>query len=168
MESKLSGHVVENVFQDQYALVTGSRQVLFSYLETIKEEDLTKGVDAFAGKNIYDLVIHTASSYWYWLGQYGLGRSASFFEPEAVSAVHNMRSAYHIIDVLVAEFIQRFVTCFTQPITKLLPGETVEYTTTPFVLLTHGFTHEFHHKGQILSITRQLGYTPVDTDIIRF
>ncbi|MCB0535444.1 MAG: hypothetical protein KDD14_24780 [Saprospiraceae bacterium] len=37
----------------------------------------------------------------------------------------------------------------------------------PLRLFTHIVTHEFHHKGQILSLSRHLGYTPVDTDIMR-
>lgn len=37
----------------------------------------------------------------------------------------------------------------------------------PFKLFTHVITHEYHHKGQILSLSRHLGYIPVDTDIIR-
>jgi uncharacterized damage-inducible protein DinB len=41
-------------------------------------------------------------------------------------------------------------------------------TATPLQLFTHVITHEFHHKGQILSRCRQLGYVPVDTDILRF
>ncbi|MNY69859.1 DinB family protein [compost metagenome] len=37
----------------------------------------------------------------------------------------------------------------------------------PFKVFTHVITHEYHHKGQILSLSRHLGYTPVDTDIMR-
>ncbi len=37
----------------------------------------------------------------------------------------------------------------------------------PLKLFTHVITHEFHHKGQILSLSRHLGYVRVDTDIIR-
>ncbi|MCB0624495.1 MAG: hypothetical protein KDC43_11415, partial [Saprospiraceae bacterium] len=36
-----------------------------------------------------------------------------------------------------------------------------------FRLFTHVVTHEFHHKGQILSLTRHLGFVPVDTDVMR-
>lgn len=36
----------------------------------------------------------------------------------------------------------------------------------PFKIFSHVITHEFHHKGQILSIGRHLGYIPVDTDIL--
>ena len=37
----------------------------------------------------------------------------------------------------------------------------------PFKLFTHVITHEFHHQGQILPMSRQLGYIPVDTDVMR-
>ncbi|RSK47607.1 hypothetical protein EI291_14730 [Hymenobacter rigui] len=34
-------------------------------------------------------------------------------------------------------------------------------------VFTHIIRHEFHHKGQMLNMSRQLGCTPVDTDAIR-
>jgi uncharacterized damage-inducible protein DinB len=37
----------------------------------------------------------------------------------------------------------------------------------PLKLFTHIITHEFHHKGQLLSLSRHIGYVPVDTDVIR-
>lgn len=45
--------------------------------------------------------------------------------------------------------------------------EGVERHVTSLELFSHVITHEYHHKGQVLSISRHLGYTPVDTDIIR-
>ena len=37
----------------------------------------------------------------------------------------------------------------------------------PLKFFTHVITHECHHKGQILSLGRSLGYIPVDTDVLR-
>lgn len=34
--------------------------------------------------------------------------------------------------------------------------------------MTHVMTHEFHHKGKIMTMGRMLGYTPPDADVIRF
>ncbi|MNL32837.1 DinB family protein [compost metagenome] len=45
--------------------------------------------------------------------------------------------------------------------------QNVKSSAKPLKLFTHVTTHEYHHKGQILSLSRHLGYTPVDTDIIR-
>ncbi|TDH29325.1 hypothetical protein EXU57_00555 [Segetibacter sp. 3557_3] len=38
---------------------------------------------------------------------------------------------------------------------------------TPLQVYTHVITPEFHHKGQVLTLSRQQGYIPADTDIIR-
>jgi uncharacterized damage-inducible protein DinB len=54
------------------------------------------------------------------------------------------------------------------PISAKVPGRDIQLTVTALELLTHVTTHEYHHKGQVLTISRQLGYTPVDTDLIRF
>ncbi|PFP27641.1 hypothetical protein COJ96_15565 [Bacillus sp. AFS073361] len=37
---------------------------------------------------------------------------------------------------------------------------------TPCKLLTHTITHEFHHKGQIVAMLRQMGYEPPNTDVL--
>jgi uncharacterized damage-inducible protein DinB len=39
---------------------------------------------------------------------------------------------------------------------------------TPALVLHHVLTHAFHHKGQIVSMCRRLGYPVSDTDLIRF
>ncbi|MBR7794935.1 hypothetical protein GT022_02615 [Agaribacter marinus] len=38
---------------------------------------------------------------------------------------------------------------------------------TPLWHFTHAATHEFHYKGQIVSMLRQLEYTSDDTDLIK-
>lgn len=38
---------------------------------------------------------------------------------------------------------------------------------TPLMIFTHVTTHEFHHKGQIMPMCRQLGYPPPETDVYR-
>lgn len=39
---------------------------------------------------------------------------------------------------------------------------------TPALILHHVLTHAFHHKGQIVSMCRTLGYPAPDTDLNRF
>ena len=36
----------------------------------------------------------------------------------------------------------------------------------PRQLLMHTVTHEFHHKGQVVAMLRQLGHAPQNTDIL--
>lgn len=37
---------------------------------------------------------------------------------------------------------------------------------TPRQLLFHTVTHEFHHKGQVMAMMRQLGMEPPNTDVL--
>lgn len=37
---------------------------------------------------------------------------------------------------------------------------------TPRKLFMHTVTHEYHHKGQIMAMDRQLGYEPPNTDVL--
>jgi uncharacterized damage-inducible protein DinB len=39
---------------------------------------------------------------------------------------------------------------------------------TPALILHHVLTHAFHHKGQIVSMCRDLGYPAPDTDLNQF
>jgi uncharacterized damage-inducible protein DinB len=39
---------------------------------------------------------------------------------------------------------------------------------TPSLILHHVLTHAFHHKGQIVSMCRKLGYPAPDTDLNQF
>lgn len=43
---------------------------------------------------------------------------------------------------------------------------TEEISMTPRKLFMHTVTHEYHHKGQIMAMARQLGYKPPNTDVL--
>ncbi|MGI8600731.1 MAG: DinB family protein, partial [Chitinophagaceae bacterium] len=72
---------------------------------------------------------------------------------------------FNSVDKLADEFIGVFQNDSFKELKIIVNENTISKT--PFELFTHVITHEFHHKGQILSLSRHLGYLPVDTDIIR-
>ena len=71
------------------------------------------------------------------------------------------------VDALVAEFAAHYSAGWQRPQLFVLPRQPQPQELTPLQLFTHTITHEFHHKGQVLSMSRLLGYVPVDTDVIR-
>ena len=76
----------------------------------------------------------------------------NIFYTEVNDAVYNFLSSFDNKDTMITEFKKR---------------QNVTLTFSVLQLFTHVITHEFHHKGMIVNGTRQLGFTPVDTDIIR-
>lgn len=152
-------------FQLQYNYVCSSRRALLDYCATVAPEDLIVGVDAFAGSSIRDLLIHIANTYHWWIGKHALGLPWAPLNVAAFTHVTQIGNAMDNVNDFMAVFCSKYTDHSTFPVEASLGEKRFE--STPVELFTHAITHEFHHKGQILSLTRQLGYKPIDTDIIR-
>ncbi|WP_201983283.1 DinB family protein [Hymenobacter rubidus] len=158
---------MDAAFSQQYALVTSARAVLLDYCATLAPAHFTAPVAEMNGGNIRDLLVHVAGCYHHWLGHVGLRRAAANLQPETVPDVAAVRAAFAGVDALVAGFCQHYAGAWLEPTLFVLPRRAQPQEFTPLQLFTHTLTHEFHHKGQVLSMSRLLGYVPVDTDIIR-
>ena len=88
----------------------------------------------------------------------------SFFQLTTLKkTVTDIVELFDIVDIFMNEFILLIA---EKKLIEYKVNE-IKNTAAPFKLFSHVITHEFHHKGQILSVSRHLGYLPVDTDIMR-
>lgn len=149
----------------QYEYVRQSRSALLEYCATITPSDFLQENSSFGRGSIRNLLVHVANTYEYWIGKVGLQKEMTFTEYESVSQIKEVEGLFDQIDKLMEEFLTA---------TDGLQLSTIDYKinekhaqTNAGKLFTHVITHEFHHKGQILSLSRHLGYIPVDTDVIR-
>jgi len=160
---------MENQFeylQMQYQLVKESRAVLFEYARTISSADFIKSNDSFGrGGSIRNLLVHNANTYEYWIGMQSLKKKMDFTPYNNCESIKEVVDLFLTIDDLMKEFIQHFDRAENKVI--VYQRNDKSQSTSPFKVFTHVITHEFHHKGQILSLSRLLGYTPMDTDIMR-
>jgi uncharacterized damage-inducible protein DinB len=150
----------------QYAMVQDARCVLLDFCSKINDADFIRSSGSIGnGGSIKNLMVHMCNSYFGWLSHFAAKQP---FNKIAYDSIDNLSqcSAYFLkVDALVQEFLVAFDNNYEEPITGTIAGVVV--TSTPLQLFTHGITHEFHHKGQILALSRMWGYTPIDTDILR-
>jgi uncharacterized damage-inducible protein DinB len=71
----------------------------------------------------------------------------------------------------VDEIMDRFIAHFSANPSQAVKGykwpeKYIE--TDAYGIFTHVITHEFHHKGQAMTMARLLGHIPPDTDVMRF
>jgi uncharacterized damage-inducible protein DinB len=157
---------MHNLLTAQYNEVKGAREALFNHCHSMGNEDMYKTVPTFNNSTIASLLTHNANTYLHWLCLFDKSGDMNFYEtPETARGIEEI---YQQVNVLVSDFLSRYKANYMQPITQKLPRRDNILTLTPLQLFTHTITHEFHHKGQILTMGRLLGYTPPDTDIIRF
>lgn len=150
----------------QYEFVKGSRAVLLDYCDTLLPMHFTAETTGFGrGGSIRNLLVHNGHVYRYWIGAHALGREMEYPEYTDIMTVQDCRVFYASVNDLLGEFISRFGDLPTAALSSTRDNRTTS--TTTLEVFTHVITHEFHHKGQMLSISRSLGYTPPDTDIIR-
>ena len=150
--------------KQQYGFVQDSRKALLDYCKTISSEDLIDQNTSFGrGGSMRNLLVHIANTYQYWIANISLKKNITFTDYQAVQNIDDIIELFNLVDNFMHEFIA------TLDSAEEIPYEIngVKRLANPLKLFTHVVTHEFHHKGQVLSISRHLGYTPVDTDIIR-
>jgi uncharacterized damage-inducible protein DinB len=151
--------------KEQYELVKESREVLFGFCKTISPEDFVNQNTSFGrGGSIRNLLIHVANTYEYWVANVALKKNISYAEYENFKTIQDVIILFDTVDDFMFKFISE-MDYFKNEISYEI--QNVKNSAKPFRLFSHVITHEYHHKGQILSLSRHLGYIPVDTDIMR-
>ncbi len=151
--------------RQQYELVKGSRNVLFDYCRTISPNHFVDQNTSFGrGGSMRNLLVHIANTYQYWIAETSLKKDIVFTEYESKKDISEVIDLFESIDDFMIAFFE-FMERYEGSITFEING--MQNSATALELFSHVITHEFHHKGQILSLSRHLGYLPVDTDIMR-
>ena len=151
----------------QYQLIISARSALLTYCEQLKAEELRAQVPQFNNKSVNDLLVHVANTYLFWLCIVGQQKQPHYFDEADITDVVSARQMFAQVDNTVNDFLLLYKDKIEVPAHYNMPEKRIDTSFTPLQLFTHAFTHEFHHKGQILIMTRLLGYIPADTDVIR-
>lgn len=151
----------------QYTLVQQSRQVVFKFLEETIMDDLTKPLPVFNDKSISYMYVHIANTYIAWAGNFALNGSTTYYNQDEPLNISQIKQLFIQVDEIMDSFIEHFLADPTQDVKGYKwPEKYIE--TDAYSIFTHVITHEFHHKGQAMTMARMLGYMPVDTDVMRF
>jgi len=157
----------DTVLKQQYELVKSSRHVLLNFCKQLKADEFVAELPNFGRGSIRNLLTHTANTYVHWLQKFALRNDTPYFDPLVINRINDVENIYNKADQYTEAFLHHFENNMFDCITSNVPHNGKTLSLTPLTLFTHVITHEFHHKGQIMSMCRQFGYIPVDTDAIR-
>ena len=159
---------ISDVLQRQYELVKSSRQVVFQFCEKFSPGDYTKEISGIGRGSVRNLQAHIASTYIFWLANFAMKHSHSFPPYDSYKDVNSVIKLFENADKAVYQFLEHFKNNWETIISGTTSSNNKHVSAAAFELFTHVMTHEFHHKGQIMSMGRMLGYIPPDADVIRF
>lgn len=113
------------------------------------------------------MYLHIANTYIAWAGNFALRELTAYYDQDKPVSLWELRDVYEGVDVIMQRFTDHFSQQPTKPVKGYKwPEKYIE--TDALGIFTHVLTHEFHHKGQAMTMARLLGQTPPDTDIMRF
>lgn len=155
-----------NTLKDQYLLIKESRAVLLRYCATLSKDHFYATDPSFGHGSIHILLAHISNTYRFWIGEQLLGKTNTYIVYSNTTSLESLCSSFEEIDLLMVAFFQYLPTISSEQLIRYeIDGK--EGMTTALKAFTHVITHEYHHKGQLLALSRLLGYIPVDTDILR-
>ncbi|WP_293743237.1 DinB family protein [uncultured Pedobacter sp.] len=153
------------MLKQQYDFVLSSRNTLLNYIGSVSEQHFLTDNSSFGRGSIRNLLVHICQTYCAWIGERALGIEQEFLAFENYQTLQDCRTYFNRVDGYISLFAEKIKGNELKAMELQRNGAIL--IVNPLQLFTHVITHEFHHKGQIMSLSRHLGYTPVDADIIR-
>ncbi len=154
----------------EYEWVRQTRKTVLDFCGEMEPRDFTRHPEGF-NWSMRDALVHIADCYIAWLGSFVLSRTDKPLTPKEVVqrfGIDEIKVRFELADAFVNEVFAGHVHPMDEEIGRKIPWREKEelLTITPGKLLVHTVTHEFHHKGQMMSMARQMGYVPPYTDVL--
>lgn len=158
---------MNDLLKQQYLLLKESREVVFNFLETEVNQHILHIVPEFHNKTMAYMLVHTANTYLAWVDIFALKSERDYYYKSNITDMDQIRKIFEEIDGIIGQFLASFK---DEPYREVsgFKWQDKFIETDALAIFTHVITHEFHHKGQIMTMSRLLGHVPPDTDIMRF
>lgn len=138
-----------------YSLVRRTREAVFSYTESLPLEVYTKEHPQFGFGSIRNLQAHIADCYLWWVQEVGMGAKPDYLKAEEIKNTEVMRKYFAKVDRVLEKAFAEFKKLDEVHVWKHQDHPPVKISQR--WLIMHPITHEFNHKGQMLSLGRVLG-----------
>lgn len=153
----------------EYDWVKQTRQILFAQCRMLSEQELVAESN-FGFLSIKATLVYIAGCYHAWIGSFFFAQTKTPIRTEqqvASMTFDDIEQYFEEADAYVANLFSQGVN-WDEPIEQELPWRADSGIVRKSLrqLLMHTVTHEFHHKGQIVAMLRQLGHAPQNTDIL--
>lgn len=155
--------------KQQYEWIRQSRHALLAQCETLTTEELSQP-HHFALNNVKETLIHITKCYRNWIGSYLLGNApVGDFPAEQISTMtfNDIEELYALVDRYVFEALDTFAEAMDTPVHSASSFKE-DVQKTPQHLLFHAFTHECHHRGQIMAMLHLMGHKPANINLVLF
>lgn len=119
-------------------------------------------------RSVRDTLVHIMSGEWIWLQRWQGQSPMAMLDPADFPSLLVLRAKWNEIELDQMAFVQSVTDASLKKIVSYenLQGETWRY---PLLrMLQHVMNHSTYHRGQVVTMLRQLGIQPAATDFLVF
>lgn len=145
----------------------GSLTLVLDHLSTMPEGDYAKELPGFGFSTLRAQMIHIFNCEGFWTHSLQALRFKDH-EPVDWPGIPDARVLQRSVSANTLAYLSGLTDERLNANTELHLSDGDTAVRTPALILHHVLTHAFHHKGQIVSMCRILGYPAHDTDLNQF
>jgi uncharacterized damage-inducible protein DinB len=134
------------------------------HIETIPREQFVKDVPGFGFSTLQRQLVHVFNCEGLWIHALQ-GLEYDDCNPSACPTIDEVKHLRQQVSKGTSDYLSRITDRQLNTDTELRFPDGDIVVRTPALVLHHVFTHAFHHKGQMVTMCRALGYPAPDTDL---
>jgi uncharacterized damage-inducible protein DinB len=139
------------------------RKTLLHRLGDLDSVEFTRNMEVGQG-SIRNILVHLANTEAYWISLVK-GEEEQWLRYEDFDDVSRIEESWEKIERKTRDFLRSLDEKRLQHVNSVRWADrTVSFTTAK--ALVHLATHETHHRGLLVGLLRQLGYTPPEVDML--
>jgi uncharacterized damage-inducible protein DinB len=145
-----------------------AKERMLSIVKTVPTDIYLKDLGSSHG-GIHGTLVHMAGAEEVWMKRWKNERTTGLPKPEEFPSFESLANHWNLIETAVSEFCNKLYT--DEDIYKSfsysdLKGNT--FTQPLYQSMQHLVNHSTYHRGQVVTMLRQTGISPVGTDLITF
>jgi uncharacterized damage-inducible protein DinB len=137
---------------------------LFAVCAELPDRDRKSDRGAFF-KSIHGTLNHILVADLIWLGRFNQQPFISKLDRELYSDFNELRAARERCDLQIIDWAQNLTPDWLNTDFTYTNSSSVTRTLPHWLLVTHLFNHQTHHRGQLTTLLNQLGYDAGVTDL---
>jgi uncharacterized damage-inducible protein DinB len=145
-----------------------ARHRLFGVLETLSQEQFVKDLGSSHG-GIQGTLVHSMGAEDIWLKRWKGESPTSFYSAKDFPTFESVSNRWEMVEMQMMGFCHMLKTdgdLLKTIAYKDLKGNA--YSAPLWQLMQHLVNHSTYHRGQVVTMLRQLGVQPIGTDLVAF
>ncbi len=139
-------------------------QQLYAVCANITERDRKSDRGAFF-KSIHGTLNHLVVADRIWLGRFTQQPFSAQLDQELYSDFSELQAQREVLDRTIVDWAQNLTSDWLTADLTYTNSSGSTRTLPHWLLVTHMFNHQTHHRGQLTTLIHQLGYAPGVTDL---